>query len=547
MCACKNDFTLSFYSLSISSVTYQICEYRISFCKKMSAFPVWISLLLHLVIKYPTAIVCSEQEDKKPHIVFLMVDDWGWANVGYHRDTPTKDISTPNIDSLVKEGLQLDQHYVYNWCSPSRSAFLSGRLPIHVNDASGCRLCYNPNDTVSGYQGIPRNMTVLSTKLKSAGYATHLVGKWHVGIATPEHIPKGRHFDTSFGYLFAANDYYNETMAKCGAVQMVDLWDTDKPAKDKNGTAYEEQLFRERLLETVNNHNPSTPLFLYFAPHIVHKPYQVPRKYLDMFDFIDNDLRQIYHAMVKYLDDVVGELIQALKSKGLWDNLLFVTSSDNGGPVSASAAANNYPLKGGKHSDWQGGVRVNAFVSGGFLPDKMRGQKTEGYIHVADWYATFCALAGVDPTDDRAAKAKLPPIDSMNMWPLISGQNPTSPRTDIPISNATLISGDYKLLTGNIGQAGWTGPTYPNNTNPNGGVDLVEHCGEKGCLFNIKDDPYEHKNLAQSMPDVLSKMKKKLENYQATHFEPNRGKQYPKVCDIALNKYGGFWGPFLVN
>ena len=84
-------------------------------------------------------------------------------------------------------------------------------------------------------------------------------------------------------------------------------------------------------------------------------------------------------------------IIQALQDKQMWNDVLFITSSDNGGPVTTSAAANNYSLKGGKHSDWQGGVRVNAFVSGGYLPEQMRGKKTEGYIHIADWYATFCA------------------------------------------------------------------------------------------------------------------------------------------------------------
>ena len=72
--------------------------------------------------------------DKKPHLVFMLVDDWGWANVGYHRDPPTKEVVTPNIDDLVKNGLELDQHYAYQFCSPSRSSLMSGRLPIHVND-----------------------------------------------------------------------------------------------------------------------------------------------------------------------------------------------------------------------------------------------------------------------------------------------------------------------------------------------------------------------------------------------------------------------------
>ena len=224
----------------------------------------------------------------------------------------------------------------------------------------------------------------------------------------------------------------------CNSTDIVDLWDTDKLASDLNGTGadhYEEALFRDRLLQIVSNHDPSTPLFLYYAPHIVHVPYQVPDQYLKKFDFIDNDIRRVYHAMVNYLDDVVDKLVKALKAKGLWDNLLFIASSDNGGPVNTCKGGNNFLLKGGKHSDWQGGVRVNAFASGGFLqlPQAIRGQKTEGYIHIADWYAILCALAGVDPTDKQAEKANLPPIDSFNMWPLISGQNLTSPRVDIPL------------------------------------------------------------------------------------------------------------------
>ena len=242
------------------------------------------------------------------------------------------------------------------------------------------------------------------------------------------------------------------------------------------------------------------------------------------FSFIDVSSRQYYHAMVNYLDDVVGEIVSALKSRNLWDNLLLVVSTDNGGPVKEFAAANNYPLKGGKNSDWQGGVRGNAFVSGGFLPEAMRGKKTEGYIHLADWYGTFCGLAGVDPTDTKAAAADLPPVDSMDMWPLISGQNSTSPRVDIPISNNTLISGNYKILQGTVNLAGWTGPQYPNISHPQGGIPTIEGCGVTGCLYNIKSDPEERNNLASTMPDMLKEMQAKLAKYQATYFNPDRGK-----------------------
>ena len=485
-------------------------------------------------------------EDTKPHIVMMLVDDWGWANVGYHRNPPTKEVVTPNIDSLVTNGLELDQHYAYRFCSPSRSTLMSGRLPIHVNDLNLNPENYNPKDPVSGFSAIPRNMTGIATKMKAAGYATHQVGKWDAGMATPDHTPKGRGFDSSFGYFHHDNDYYTEYIESCkGYGPIVDLWDFDQPANKSNGTDYEEHLFSMHLVDVVNNHDPATPLFLYYAPHIAHTPLQVPDNYLNKFSFIEDHDRQYYHAMVNYLDDVVGNLTTALKKRGMWDNLLFVTSSDNGGPVYPGGGANNYPLKGGKLSDWQGGIRVNAFVSGGFLPQAMRGKKTEEYIHLADWYATFCALAGVDPTDERAAEAKLPPIDSMNMWPLISGQNVTSPRTDIPASIDTLISGDYKILVGNVDQAGWTGPQYPNRTNPNGGIKAIERCGESGCLYNIKTDPEERTNLAKQMPDMLKKMQAALSEYRKGYFNPDRGRVWPGACETAINQYGGFWGPFL--
>ena len=295
-------------------------------------------------------------------------------------------------------------------------------------------------------------------------------------------------------YFHHDNDFYNETASKCGEHKIVDLWGTKTPAVGLNGTgpdSYEEGLFKEQLVNIVVNHNTSQSLFLYYATHAPHDPYQVPESYLNRFSFIDYYLRRIYHAMVTYVDDVVGDSVEALKQKGMWDNVLFVASSDNGGPISSDKGANSYPLKGGKAMDWQGGVRVNAFVSGGYFPESMRGKKTEGYIHIVDWYATFCSLAGIDPVDKKASKANLPPIDSLDMWPLISGQNSTSPRVDIPVTNKTLISRDYKILTG-IAGAGWTVPHYSNSSHH---VDAKINCGD-GCLCNIKEDPLEQHDRA---------------------------------------------------
>ncbi len=321
-------------------------------------------ILLGLLSLCAVSISHAAANAAKPHLMFLLVDDWGWANVGYHRNGTDKEVVTPNIDDLVKNGLELDQHYAYKFCSPSRCSLLSGRLPIHVNDENVEPDIHNPLDKQSGYQGIPRGMTGIAEKLKLAGYATHQVGKWDAGMATPDHTPQGRGFNTSFCYFHHQNDYYTEVMGNCNNTDVVDLWDTGKPAYGVNGTGkdrYEEALFKDRVLDVIAKHDPSTPLFLYYAPHIVHDPLEVPQDYVDKFSFIDDLDRQHYHAMVNYLDDVIGEVVTALKDKGLWDNLLLVTSTDNGGPLYIGGGANNFPLKGGKMSDWQGGIRGNAF------------------------------------------------------------------------------------------------------------------------------------------------------------------------------------------
>ena len=506
-------------------------------------------MLLVIMMLATTTSVKAAAPTEKPHIVFLLVDDWGWANVGYHRQSPNSEVITPNFDNLVKEGLEFDQHYAYRVCTPSRSSFLSGRLPIHVNDQLIEVDYYNPRDNISGFQGIPRNMTGIAEKMREGGYATHFVGKWDAGMATFEHTPMGRGFDTSLGYFNHQNDYFTEVGGKCGLKKIVDLWNTGKPATGMNGMGpdrYEEGLFAQHVMEIIMKHDTSTPLFLYYAAHIAHEPLQIPDEYLKPFVSVDQKQRKYYHAMVYYLDLVVGNLTSALKSHGMWDNLLFVVVSDNGGPVYLGGGANNFPLKGGKLSDWQGGVRVNAFAAGGYLPEKMRGQKTEGYIHIADWYATFCTIAGVSPKDEKAAKAKLPPIDSIDMWPLISGKKTESPRKDVPISYNTLISGDYKILTGDVEYSGWTGPMFPNTTHPSLPFYYMSHCNDTGCLYNIKEDPGEHSELSVTMPSVLRSMRAKLKKYQDTYFNPDRGNHsWPGACDYALNKYGGFYGPFL--
>ena len=129
-------------------------------------------------------------------------------------------------------------------------------------------------------------------------------------------------------------------------------------------------------------------------------------------------------------------MTDALKVKGMWEETIIVFSGDNGGWVSknGTAGGNNYPLAGGKYNNWEGGIRMNSFVSGGFLPEVVRGSKYEGLVAAWDWYGTFCALAGVVATDHRAALAKLPPIDSISMVPVLMGTKGVRPRKQLPLA-----------------------------------------------------------------------------------------------------------------
>lgn len=131
----------------------------------------------------------------KPNLVFVLVDDWGWANVGFHRDPAwpgNNETVTPNIDRLAAGGLVLDRNYVYKLCSPTRSALQTGRNPIHVNVLNSDIAQHNDADPEAGFQGAARSFTGIAEKLRGVGYSTHQAGKWNVGMALEAQTPAGR-------------------------------------------------------------------------------------------------------------------------------------------------------------------------------------------------------------------------------------------------------------------------------------------------------------------------------------------------------------------
>ena len=504
----------------------------------------------------------------KPHVFFVLVDDLGWADVGFHRDLPDPEVVTPNLNALVAEGIQLRRHYVHSMCTPTRTSVQSGRLPVHINTRLG--------DVCDDDTGIPYNMTGVAEKLKNAGYKTHFAGKWDAGMSTPRHSPHGRGYDTSLHYFSHKNDFYNQgNMQTCceSDRSIVDFWRTDHGARDVNGTDYSEFLYKKELLSIVERHDPSLPLFLFYAPHVAHCPLQVPEQYYRTFDWMSDDedkcreqtvksehpidplnlaleyrCRQQHAAMVMLMDEVVGNITTALKAKDMWDNTLMIFSSDNGGPVRlAENAANNWPLRGGKYSVFEGGIRAAAFVSGGAVPLHERGTKKSGIVHIADWYGTLCKLAGVEVFDDRAAAAGLPPVDSLDVWPYLSGAAESSPRSIVPVEKTCLISGDWKLITAATQPGFWQGPRFPNGSS----VELEASACSGGCLFNVESDPTEQLNLYEQRPDMVEQMSLQLKEQQAAFFE-NRDRfvnSCPEgvincACWLAHHRYGGFLGPY---
>ena len=342
----------------------------------------------------------------KPNIVFVLVDDWGFADIGLRN----KAIKTPNFDNIATNGLILDRHYVFKYCSPSRASFLTGRWPHHAHQW---------NLQLSRMAGANINMTMLPAKLKTAGYKTHMVGKWHQGLFESSYIPINRGFDSSTGFLNGGEDHMSE---KVGCA--IDYWKDDGP-DPRNGT-YDAYNYRDDLMNIFQNHTKGDPLFLYLALHNVHTPLQAPEEWLNKYaENSTCESRRTYQAMVSVADNVTGLAMELLKEKGMWDNTIMIVSADNGG---APCVGSNYPLLGCKGTFFEGGVRSLAFANGGLIPDKMRGKSTQGFIHIADWYATFCKLAGVDPSDSGTGKF---PVDGMDIWPIITGETDKTPHEEI--------------------------------------------------------------------------------------------------------------------
>jgi arylsulfatase B/arylsulfatase I/J len=497
---------------------------------------------------------------RRPHIVFLVADDLGYNDVGYHQNKvsganplgrATVNASeglflTPTIDGLAAEGSILESYYVQPLCSPTRGTIMTGRYPSHTG--------FGPDiDDPEMPFAMPAAETFLPERLRAAGYATHAVGKYHLGACDARYLATFRGFDSYFGYLAGAEDYY----IHAGDFR-VGQAAGEAPAcagRALDGR-YSTTLFSGEADRVIRAHNASTPLFLYVAFQNVHNPYEAPPVGLvnvsEVYKNISDPGRRLYAGMVTALDLAVLNVTRSLQAAGLWDDTVLVFTTDNGG----IAFGNNYPLRGAKVYNWEGGVRGVAFVRGtnSALAPVQAGAVRSGLLHSTDWFATLCGLAQV-------ATATAFPLDGFDVWPTIA-VGAASPRTSIvhnapvgavPVlinngsawSTSTCISGvdpavnalggchafgitgaavrlgDFKLLITN-GSAPWGDSSQP--------MDVLLPAGFRPnpppapapapvgglFLFDIASDPTESSNLAASMPAKVGELLAFYRAYAAT-------------------------------
>uniref|UniRef100_A0A665XG00 Sulfatase N-terminal domain-containing protein n=1 Tax=Echeneis naucrates TaxID=173247 RepID=A0A665XG00_ECHNA len=362
-------------------------------------------------LRSPKPNQSDEAEPKQknpPHIIFILTDDQGFNDIGYHNPN----IKTPTLDKLAAEGVRLENYYVQPICTPSRSQLITGRYQIHTGLQHSIIRPSQPSC-------LPSNMDTLPERLREAGYTTHMVGKWHLGFYRRACLPTRKGFDTFFGSLTGSVDYYSYGSCDGPGLCGYDLHDDEGVAWGQEGK-YSTTLFTQRARKILEIHDPADrPLFLLFSLQAVHTPLQPPKPYIYPYRDMANVARRKFAAMVSTVDEAVRNLTYALRKYGYYKNSVIIYSTDNG--AQPFTGGSNWPLRGRKGTYWEGGVRGVAFVHSPLL--KRRRRISKDLLHITDWFPTLVSLAGGNISQSRG-------LDGFDVWPTIS-EGKESPRQEI--------------------------------------------------------------------------------------------------------------------
>ena len=453
--------------------------------------------MIHLPLLRPISIlllagVCGASA-AAPNIVFILADDLGWADVAFHGgNTPT-----PHLDRLVREGVELRQHYSAASCSPTRVGLLTGRCWSRFGVKSPTNARALPWDTIT-----------LAKALKSVGYDTALVGKWHLG-SQPDCGPNHFGFDHSYGSLAGGVGPYSHRY-KEGVDSRT--WHRNHAFVAEEGHVTD--LISQEAIAWLRGRGDA-PFFLYVPFTAVHLPLQEPEEWLARVPAgIRGPVERQYAASIMHLDDAVGRILQALQETGKREDTVVVFTSDNGGTkvdnndpkypggpyIAGRLPGNNDPLRGQKTELYEGGIRVPAIVS---WPGKLRPRVVSSPVQIVDWMPTLSRLAGYQPA--RELK-----WDGTDIWPLISG--------------ATRAAAERTLY--------WTTPRA--TAVRRGDIKFILHHSppnkaEKVELFDLARDPNETTDLAGKRPKEVAAFRQlmkalaRADNDAAVSLQPATG------------------------
>lgn len=439
----------------------------------------------------------------RPNIIYLLVDDLGWTDVGWHGG----DIATPHLDQLAGGGAKLEQFYVLPVCSPTRAALMTGRYPIrHGLQVSVVRPW--------AQYGLPLAERTLPQALREVGYTTAISGKWHLGHFQRAYLPTQRGFDTQYGHYNGALDYF--THERDGGH---DWHRNDRVSRDEG---YATILLGNEAVRVVEQADATKPFFLYVPFNAPHAPLQAPEEYLKRYAHVADQKRRAYSAMVHCLDDQVGRIVAAVKRRGLEQKTLFLFSSDNGGPIGLGAT--NGSLRAGKGTLYEGGTRVPAFAC---WPGTIRpGTVVQAPLHIVDWYPTLLKLAGATLTQSL-------PLDGRDLWPTVTEGKP-SPHDAILINavprSGAIRMGDWKLVRNGVVGANdleGAGVAKAGKTKKKKSAEQSDSSADRIELFNLAIDPGEKNNVAAQHPEVAQRLRERLDGFTREAVPPKAEDQPP--------------------
>ena len=408
-----------------------------------------------------------------PNIVLIMADDLGYGDLSSFAAT---DLKTPHVDSIATRGVRFTNYYANSTvCSPTRAALMTGKF----SDLAGVPGVVRP-DSDDSYGYLDPALILMPQYLKRKGYTTALIGKWHLGLSSPN-LPNERGFDLFHGHLSGMMDYYSHEHRGVSYLRH-----NETPISvDGHAT----DLFSDWAVEyLLGKQGSDTPFFMYLAYTAPHSPIQPPEDNVKRVKARDpelDDKRAQFAALVEHMDDGVGRVLDALEKTGQLQNTLVLFVSDNGG--AEWFGADNGPLRGGKQDLFEGGIKVPgmAMWPGHIVPGTTRAD----VVLSMDWLPTFAALLDIDVAyrlDGRDMSAALlggemPANDRTLVWVRREG------RDMMGIPHYAVRQGDFKLL--------------------------VNHPFERPLLFNLADDPFEERPLEMKGNPVARQLEDALQSH----------------------------------